>query len=106
MSTILEKTASEEKPKVTPEQIEEMKKAREEAAKQPRQFVSFAFYKLDPAFRRELPIGERNAAVEELARVVDSARQKFLIYPYSTLGIRPETDFLLWRISYRMEDFE
>lgn len=106
MSTTLEKTASEEKPKVTPEQIEAMKKAREEAAKQPRQFVSFAFYKLDPAFRRELSVPDRNAAVEELAQVVDSARQKFLLYPYSTLGIRPETDFLLWRISYRMEDFE
>ncbi len=75
-------------------------------AEKPRQFVNFAFYKLDPLFRRELSDSERADATEEFAQVVENARHKFLVYPYSTLGIRPEADFMLWRISYRLEDFE
>ena len=72
----------------------------------PRQFVNFAFYKLAPQFRRELGENVRSEAVEEFARVVENSKKKFLIYPYSTLGIRPEVDMMLWRISYRLEDFE
>ena len=79
---------------------------REEDAAAPRQFVNFAFYKLDPLFRRELNEAERADAVRELSAVIDDARTRFLIYPYSTLGIRPECDFLLWRVSYQLEDFE
>ena len=81
-------------------------KMREEDAASPRQFVNFAFYKLDPLFRRELSSLERDHAAEELATLVEEAKSKFLIYPYSTLGIRPECDFMLWRISYKLEDFE
>jgi chlorite dismutase len=72
----------------------------------PRQFVNFAFYRLDPQFRREFNDQQRAEMIDDYAKVVDVARQKFLIYPYSTLGLRPETDFLLWRISYRVEDFQ
>ena len=75
-------------------------------AAHPRQFVNFAFYKLDPAFRRSLSADRRAQAVEELAGVVENAKRKFLIYPYSTLGLRAEVDFFLWRISYRVDDFE
>jgi chlorite dismutase len=75
-------------------------------ADKPRQFVNFAFYKLDPQFRRDIDDNRRAEAVEELANVIDNARRRLLIYPYSTLGIRPEADLLLWRISYRLEDFE
>jgi len=75
------------------------------AEKQPRQFVSFSFYKLDPAFRRDFDEASRVAAVDEFATAIEAARTKYLIYPYSTLGIRAETDFLLWQISYRIEDF-
>ena len=75
-------------------------------ASQPRQFVTFSFYKLDPAFLRGFDDRERAEAFEELAGVIGEAAQRFLIYPYSTQGVRPETDFLLWRISYRLEDFE
>jgi len=76
------------------------------AEKQPRQFVNFAFYKLDPEFRRRFAIEARAEAVDELASVIEAGRLRYLIYPYSTLGIRAETDLLLWRISYRLEDFE
>ncbi len=82
---------------------QEMRKA---DAESPRQFVSFAFYKLDPLFRRELSEAERTDAACELSSVIEEAKSRFLIYPFSTLGIRPECDFMLWRVSYRIEDFE
>ncbi|HEY3333470.1 MAG TPA: chlorite dismutase family protein [Capsulimonadaceae bacterium] len=74
--------------------------------KAPRQFVGFAFYKLDPQFLRTLSEVERADAVNELAAVVEEASKRFLIYPFSTVGVRGDSDFLLWRISYRLEDFE
>jgi len=72
----------------------------------PRQFVNFSFYKLDPDFRRTVSDSDRADAVEEFSTVVADQRGKFLLYPYSTFGWRSDVDFLLWRISYRLEDFE
>jgi len=74
--------------------------------KAPRQFVGFGFYKLDNAFLRDLDEGGRAEAATELAEVIEEAQKSYLIYPFSTLGVRGEADFLLWRISYRLEDFE
>ena len=91
---------------LAPEEQARFDEQRAADAAYPRQFVNFAFYKLDPAFRRGLSPDRRAQAVEELAGVVENARRKFLVYPYSTLGLRPDVDFFLWRISYRLEDFE
>ena len=91
---------------LAPDEQAQFDKMRAADAEAPRQFVNFAFYKLDPLFRRELSEAERSDAACELASVIETAKTNFLIYPYSTLGIRPECDFLLWRISYRLEDFE
>lgn len=79
---------------------------READAQKPRQFVNFSFYKLDPLFRREVGDTARADAVEEFAQVVADQRSKFLLYPYSTFGWRSDADFLIWRISYRLDDFE
>lgn len=76
-----------------------------ESGKQPRQFVGFAFYKIDPAWLR-LDAQTRAAGVRELADVIAEYQDKFLIHPYTTFGVRPETDFLLWKISYNLDDFE
>jgi len=70
-----------------------------------RQFVNFIFYKLDPAWRR-LPDAEKQRGKREFADVVREAQSRMLILTYSTFGIRAETDFMLWRISTQMEDFE
>ncbi len=94
------------RPNLAPEEQSRFDEQRRADAEHPRQFVNFAFYKLDSDFRRNVPAERRTQAVEELASVIENARHKFLIYPYSTLGIRRETDFFLWRISYRLEDFE
>ena len=94
------------RPDLSPEEQARFDEQRREDQQHPRQFVNFAFYKLDPAFRRQFTPAQRADAVEELAQVIDNARHKFLIYPYSNLGLRSEVDFMLWRISYRLEDFE
>lgn len=70
-----------------------------------RQFVSFAFYKLDPAFRR-LPADQKQAAREEFATVVNQKRDGLICLTYSAVGLRPEVDFLLWRISLTPDDFQ
>jgi chlorite dismutase len=74
-------------------------------ARQPRQFVNFAFYKVDSAWLR-LDAETRRVGAQELAEVIEKHRDKFLVHPYTTFGVRPETDFLLWRISYDLDDFE
>src|SRR5688572_23298912 len=70
-----------------------------------RQFVNFAFYKLDPAFRR---LGEHDKiqARSEFLTLFQHRRPGLMCMPYSTVGLRPDTDFLLWRISLSSDDFQ
>jgi chlorite dismutase len=77
----------------------------EQPAAPKRQFINFAFYKLDPAFRR-LPDAERRAAKDEFLKAYRSFDEKLICVSYSHFGIRAESDLMLWRISYAMEDFE
>ncbi|CAI2718140.1 chlorite dismutase family protein [Nitrospina watsonii] len=72
-----------------------------------RQFVNFAFYKLDSAFRR-LPQAEIDAAKEEFINVLEDydAQDGTIILAYSTVGVRADSEIMLWRISYEMESFQ
>lgn len=70
-----------------------------------RQFVNFVFYKIDPAWRR-LPEDERTRGKQEFNRVVEEYEGRMLIIPYSTVGIRPDCDFMLWRVCYEVELFQ
>jgi chlorite dismutase len=65
-----------------------------------RQFLNYAFYKLDPAFRRLAPEA-RAAAREEFGRVIEkwSANPELILRTYSLVGLRSDVDFMLWRIS-------
>ena len=70
-----------------------------------RQFVNFAFYKLDSAFRR-LPVEQKAAARAEFVSVVDTHRDGLICLTYSTVGLRPDADFLLWRIALSADTFQ
>ena len=70
-----------------------------------RQYVNFAFYKLDPAWRR-LPEDERAKGKQEFIRAIEDYAGKVLVIPYSTVGIRGDCDIMLWRISYELELFQ
>jgi chlorite dismutase len=71
-----------------------------EADRQPRQFLNYAFFKLDSAFRR-LPLEERGPAAEEFRGLVErwSEREDLILRTYSLVGLRADCDFMLWRIS-------
>ncbi len=71
----------------------------------PRQFVSFSFYALEPAWRA-LSSLEREKLKTEFSGLVQKWAGKILLLSYSTLGTRADTDFLLWRISERLEDIQ
>lgn len=70
-----------------------------------RQFVNFAFYKLDPAFRR-LPDSDKAAAREEFATTINTRIPGFMCLTYSSVGLRPDSDILLWRISQSTDEFQ
>lgn len=70
-----------------------------------RQFVNFAAYKLDPAFRR-LAAAEKQQARDEFLALFAQPRPGLICLTYSTVGLRPDTDFVLWRISLLADDFQ
>jgi len=72
-----------------------------------RQYVNFAFYKLDPAFRR-LPQAEQDKAKREYLDVLEDYddNNDMILLSYSMVGIRSDTDIMLWRISYELEMFQ
>ena len=71
-----------------------------------RQYVNFRFYKLDPAWRR-LPEGEKEKGRREFLEACESFRQKgVLLISYSLVGIRGDSEFMLWRISEKLDLFE
>ncbi len=70
-----------------------------------RQFVNFGYYKVDPQWRR-LPKDERDAGKQEFIQAIEEYIGKVIVVPYSTIGIRGDCDFLLWRISYELELFQ
>ncbi len=63
-----------------------------------RQYVRFAFYKLDPVWRR-LPPQEQIDHKQELVDVIQGFNRRMLLRPYSTVGTRADAELLLWQIA-------
>jgi chlorite dismutase len=72
-----------------------------------RQFLNYAFYKLDPAFRR-LSKDERTEAASEFAALIHGwdDRPDSILRTYSLVGLRGDTDFMFWRISSDLTCFQ
>ena len=70
-----------------------------------RQFVNFACFKLDPAFRR-LPDLEKEHARAQFAALFSQPRSGLLCLTYSTVGLRSDVDFVLWRIAASPDEFQ
>ncbi len=69
-----------------------------------RQMIGFSFFKVMPEWRR-LPAAEKartRAFAEVLARWNQPGR--LLSLTYSTVGLRPDCDMVLWRICYSVDD--
>ena len=68
------------------------------------QYVGYTFFRVDPAWRR-LPIEERAAGKDAFGEVVeDWATRMDSLRTYSVGGVRPDSDFFLWKITQRYED--
>jgi chlorite dismutase len=68
------------------------------------QYVAYTFYRVDPAWRR-LPVEERMAGKDAFADVVDDWTGRMdSLHAYSVTGVRPDSDFFLWKITQRYED--
>jgi chlorite dismutase len=78
-----------------------------EADRANRQFLNYAFYKVDAAFRR-LPRDGRAEAREQFAALIRewSERDSMILRTYSLVGLRADTDFMLWRISNDLACFQ
>jgi chlorite dismutase len=70
-----------------------------------RQMVKFTFFKVAPEWRR-LDASERERQIAELAEVVEGWSGRNLIRTYSTMGTRGDTDFMIWQVSYELEDIQ
>jgi chlorite dismutase len=78
---------------------------KEPKTKQKRQFVRYAAYRVDPAWRR-LQQEERDASRKEFLAALEESRATIMIRTYSCLATRGDCDFLLWTISDRLEAFQ
>ncbi|OFV97674.1 MAG: chlorite dismutase [Acidobacteria bacterium RIFCSPLOWO2_12_FULL_54_10] len=72
-----------------------------------RQFVNFAYFKADPAWRM-LPSAERELGKAQVCKVAEKWNQsgRMKVLSYTTVGMRSDVDFLLWRICYQLEDLQ
>jgi chlorite dismutase len=75
--------------------------------RQRRQFLNYAFYRLDPSFRR-LAADQRRAAAAEFIELVRTteASDDLILRTYSLVGLRADVDFMLWRISFDPLSFQ
>ena len=74
-------------------------------AKLPRQFVNFTFYRARPEWRL-LNESDKSRCREEFGSTFDKFRKQLLIHTYSTIGLRTNTDFMVWRISYELDPIQ
>lgn len=75
---------------------------REQEKMKDREFVRFAIFRLDPAWRR-LAREEREAHKDEFERVVGEWGRSFMVYAYALVGTRGDADFLLWQASRELD---
>ncbi|MBI4354584.1 MAG: chlorite dismutase family protein [Candidatus Omnitrophica bacterium] len=67
-----------------------------------RQIVGFSFYRLDPAWRR-LPASIKRKQGGELEGVITRSSKQLMVLTYSLVGLKPDVDFLIWRVGTTVE---
>lgn len=68
-----------------------------------RQFFNFLFFKVNPKWKWATDI-EKKEAAKQVERVLKNSSIKFRVY--STMGLRDDTDFLLWFASDSVEKIQ
>jgi chlorite dismutase len=70
-----------------------------------RQFVNFMFFRIDRAFRNE-KLEVKVDAKRQFAAIIEKYKKEMIVLPYSTLGLKANVDFMLWRIGYDIDPFQ
>jgi chlorite dismutase len=70
-----------------------------------RQLVSFSFYRLDPAWRRQ-SVAVRCKHSGELLGVVAAHSKRLMLLTYSLIGLKADVDFLLWSVGCAPEELQ
>lgn len=70
-----------------------------------RQIVKFTFFKAAPEWRR-LDVAERDRQIGAFAGVVEEWSGRNLVRCYSTVGTRGDVDFMVWQVSYELDDIQ
>ena len=70
-----------------------------------RQYIRFAFYKLDPLWRRLSP-QEQADQKQELLETIQNFDRRMMLRPYSLVGTRADAELLLWQIAESIEPFQ
>ncbi|MDQ2685691.1 MAG: chlorite dismutase family protein [Thermoproteota archaeon] len=68
-------------------------------------FFTFTFYKVDPKWRWLNEMGKDEAS-REFLELLQAARKRMKIRTYSTLGLRHESEFMIWTISSSLENIQ
>ncbi|MBI1992072.1 MAG: chlorite dismutase family protein [Candidatus Omnitrophica bacterium] len=75
------------------------------ASAQGRQVVGFSFYRVDPAWRR-LPGATKRKQADELCGVVNTYAKRLMVLTYSLVGMKADTDFLIWRVGTSLDQLQ
>jgi chlorite dismutase len=76
-----------------------------EQAEQRREFVRFAFHKVDREWRG-LSQPEREEAAAEVENLVNRYAEGMMIRPYSTVGTRADCDLMLWSAAHELSSLQ
>ena len=83
----------------------EIQPTSEARAANARQFVNFMFFRVDRAFRA-LPDDVKSEAKREFAGILGRYTSPMIVLPYSTVGLKANVDFMLWRIGFELDPFQ
>jgi chlorite dismutase len=68
-------------------------------------FFNFTFYKVDPKWRWLNELGKDESSLEFL-ELLRAANTKMKVKTYSTIGIRHDSEFMIWTISPSLENIQ
>lgn len=71
----------------------------------PEKFFTFTFYKVDPKWRWLNEMGKDEAS-REFLELLNAARKKIKIRTYSTIGLRHDSEFMIWTMSPSLENIQ
>ena len=71
----------------------------------PEKFINFTFYKVDPKWRWLNEVGKDESS-REFLELLKAANTKMKVKTYSTIGLRHDSEFMIWTISQSLENIQ